>query len=62
MASTKLLGSLFKTMYKLNKQKINEELRPNDFSKRVSITQKNKTEDTLCSAIWIFQPIFAKRA
>ena len=31
-----------KKMYKFNKQQINNELRPNDFSKGVSITQKTK--------------------
>ena len=31
-----------KEMYKFNKQQINNELRPNDFKKGASITQKTK--------------------
>ena len=33
-----------KKMYKFNKQQINNELRPNDFNKDVSITQKTNPQ------------------
>ena len=35
-----------KKMSKFNKQQINNELRPNDFNKAISITQKTKRKDT----------------
>ena len=49
-----------KEMYKFNKQQINNELRPNDFKKGVSITQKTKPK-TRHVVRFEFQQMFAKR-